>query len=73
MLRRSICAPWIVLLVLLAPPAPVQAQFDYTYNGDGTVTITGYTGPGGDVTIPSTINALPVTSIGYDASSSAPT
>jgi hypothetical protein len=28
-----------------------------------TITITGYTGPGGDLAIPSTINGLPVTSI----------
>jgi hypothetical protein len=40
-----------------------QAQFDYTTN-NGTVTITSYTGPGGSVTIPDTINGLPVTSIG---------
>ena len=45
----------------------VQAQFNYTNNGDGTVTITGYTGPVTAVTIPNTINGLPVTSIGYDA------
>jgi hypothetical protein len=44
-------------------PAVVQAQFNYT-NTNGTITITGYTGPGGAVTIPSTINGLPVTSIG---------
>src|SRR5262249_13395965 len=33
-------------------------------NTNGTITITGYTGPGGDVVIPSTIAGLPVTSIG---------
>jgi hypothetical protein len=38
--------------------AVVQAQFE------GTFTITKYTGPGGAVTIPDTINGLPVTSIG---------
>ncbi len=46
---------------LCAPPAPAQ-DFTYTTN-NGTITITGYTGPGGDVTIPNTINGLPVTSI----------
>ena len=51
------------ILLLLALPAVVQAQFLYTTN-NGTITITGYNGPGGDVTIPSTINGLPVTSIG---------
>ena len=34
---------------------------------NGTITITGYTGPGGAVTIPGTINGLPVTSIGDNA------
>ena len=31
---------------------------------NGTITITGYTGPGGDVVIPDTINGLPVSDIG---------
>jgi len=38
--RRSICAPWIVLLLLvLALPAAVQAQFTYVTN-NGSITIT---------------------------------
>ena len=49
-------------LLLLAKPAGVQAQFNYTTN-NGTIVITGYTGSGGAVTIPSTINGLPVSSI----------
>jgi hypothetical protein len=57
------------LLLLLVPPAVVQAQFNYTTT-NGSITITGYTGPGGEVTIPSTINGLPVTSIGDWAFSS---
>jgi hypothetical protein len=61
-------------VVLLATvPAALQAQWDYTTN-NGTITITGYTGPGGDVVIPGTINVggldLPVTSIGDWAFSS---
>jgi hypothetical protein len=52
--------------LLLTLPAVVQAQFTYTIN-NGTITITGYTGPGGAVTIPDTINGSPVTSIGYEA------
>jgi len=45
----------------------VAAQ-DFTYAiNNGTITITGYVGPGGNVTIPSTINGLPVTSIGETA------
>lgn len=42
---------------------------DYTYyttNGD-IVTITGYTGPGGTVVIPETIEGLPVTTISHHA------
>ena len=37
--------------------------FDYTIE-NGTVTITGYTGPGGEVVIPGSIEGLPVTRIG---------
>ena len=69
----SICAPWIVLLVLLsALPATVRAQFNYDNNFNGTATITGYTGPGGDVTIPDTIDGLRVTEIGHAAFSGCP-
>jgi BspA type Leucine rich repeat region (6 copies) len=48
---------------LLALPLSGWAQFTFTIN-NGTITITGYTGPGGDVTIPSITNGYPVTSIG---------
>jgi len=44
-------------------PAVVQAQLRYP-NADGTITVGCYTGSGGAVAIPSTINDLPVTSIG---------
>src|ERR1035437_6548260 len=54
------------LLLLLALPAAVQAQYTDTTN-NGTITITGYTGSGGAVTIPDTITGLPVTSIGSSA------
>ena len=46
----------------LAINAPAL-DFTYTTNG-GTITITGYTGPGGAVAIPENITGLPVTSIG---------
>jgi hypothetical protein len=49
-------------LLLLTLPTLVQAQFTFTTN-NGTITIDEYTGPGGDVTIPDTINGLPVTAI----------
>ena len=49
-------------------PAVVNpaCQFDCTTN-NGTVTITGYSGSGGAVTIPGEINNLPVTGIGMRA------
>jgi len=50
-------------LLLLTLPAVVQAQFTFLTN-NGAITITGYTGAGGVVTIPSKTNGLPVTSIG---------
>jgi len=42
------------------------SEFDYTTNA-GFITITGYTGPGGAVTIPFAINGMAVTSIAQDA------
>src|ERR1039457_664600 len=62
--RRQVLLALIAGLgLLLALPATVQAQFTFTTN-NGTITITGYTGLGGVVTIPSTTNGWPVTSIG---------
>jgi hypothetical protein len=52
------------LLFLLALPTVLEAQFTFSTNGDNTITITGYTGPGGVVTIPDTTDGLPVTSVG---------
>jgi len=43
-----------------------EAQFTYTTN-NGALTITGYSGPGGAVTIPSAIGGLPVAGIGTSA------
>jgi hypothetical protein len=53
----------LTFLLLALTIAGVKAQFAYTTN-NGTITITQYTGPGGDVTIPATITGLPVTDIG---------
>jgi Leucine Rich Repeat (LRR) protein len=61
--ERRAARTGMLLLLLLTLPAAVQAQFLFTTN-NGTITITAYTGPGGAVTIPSTINGLPVTTIG---------
>lgn len=52
--------------VLLALPTMAWAQFNYIAT-NGAITITGYTGSGGNVAIPGTINGLPVTSIGGGA------
>jgi hypothetical protein len=56
---------WILLLALLIP-ASLQAQFVCATN-NGELAVLSYTGPGGDVTIPDTIDGLPVTSIGMNA------
>ena len=59
----------IFLLVTVATsPALQSGDFSYTVNIPGdTVTVTGYTGSGGEITIPDTIESLPVTIIGYKA------
>jgi hypothetical protein len=54
------------LLLLLALPAVVQAQFTFTTN-NGAITITGYTGNPTVLNIPSAINGWPVVSIGDNA------
>ena len=57
----------LILPLLLPAMAAAQAQ-DFTYtNNNGTITITHYDGSGGNVTIPATINGLPVTCIGFQA------
>jgi len=65
-IRVACAANLLLVLLLLTRPAALQAQFTFTTN-NGAITITKYTGPGGAVTIPSTINGLPVTSIGNNA------
>jgi hypothetical protein len=65
-LWRRIYPTWILPLAMLAQTVLAQAQFNYSTN-NGTITITQYTGVGGAVTIPDTIDGLSVTSIGDDA------
>ena len=66
------------LVLLLALPVVMQAQFTYTTNfsymtnsgtitTNGTITITGYTGSGGAVNIPSTTNGYAIVNIGDSA------
>ena len=50
-------------LLLGALPVTLHAQFTYTTNAGGGITITGYTGTDTDVVIPTTLNTLPVTEI----------
>ena len=57
----GITSPLLLLLFLLLP---IAGQAQYTYLTNNTITITRYLGSGTAVTIPSTINGLPVTSIG---------
>ena len=56
---------WLSAALLLLPTA-VHAQYTYTTNS-AKITITSYTGSSSTVNIPSTINGLPVTSIGSNA------
>jgi hypothetical protein len=61
---------WLPLMLLLLLPVVVQAQdFTYTTN-NGVITITAYTGTNAVLTIPNTINGLPVTTIAFEAFSS---
>jgi len=65
----SVTAGAVRLCRWLLPTLVIMAQAqDFSYSTDhGTITITGYTGLGGIVTIPGAINGLPVTSIRANA------
>jgi PKD repeat protein len=52
----------LLSLLLFLTAQAALAQFDFITN-NGAAIITGYTGPGGAVTIPSTLGGLPVTEI----------
>ena len=62
----SIKASCLVAVFLFALFDAALAQFTFTIN-KGAITITGYTGSGGAVVIPDTINGYPATTIGYEA------
>src|SRR5437899_1433502 len=60
-------ARWVTVCCVMATPLVIgklHAQdFEYTI-ANGSITITNYTGPGGNVAIPDTIAGMPVTAIG---------
>jgi len=64
--RTTCVTSLLLLLLLLTLPAAVQAQYHYLTK-NGAITITPYNCFSGAMTIPSTINGLPVTSIGHQA------
>src|SRR4051812_4450600 len=65
---KTLYARRIVVLLFLFPLAStVVAQFQFSASYDGRVMVTGYTGPGGAVTIPSQINGRYVNTIGNRA------
>ena len=60
----------LTLVFSMVPSVAVQATTsgDYAYTVEkGEATITGYTGAGGDITIPATLGGYPVTTIGEKA------
>jgi hypothetical protein len=61
--HRNVIPICLLVAALLALPIAGQAQFIYTTN-NGMITITQYTGSGGDVVIPNTVGTLPVTTVG---------
>lgn len=64
--KRALIQTFLLGAVLLMLPFVGQAQFIYTTN-NGAVTIAQYTGAGGDVVIPDTVGALPVTTVATTA------
>jgi hypothetical protein len=59
----------VMLFTLAFAGNAFAAESDYSYvdNGDGTATITGYSGTDTNLVIPSTVDGLTVTSIGDNA------
>lgn len=59
-MKKAILGGLVALTAaLLGGSAPAHGQFSYTTNADGmTLTITGYSGPGGAVAIPEAISNL---------------
>jgi hypothetical protein len=57
----------ILPTLLLITPWTGYGQFLFTTNADDTITIWYYIGPDSDLTIPDTINGLPVTTLGMES------
>lgn len=66
-LIKNCPAPDVAAEMLRDYSLRVQGDYEYKTNGDGTVTITRYLGSGGDVTIPTELDGMAVTAIGYTA------
>ncbi|TVR10017.1 MAG: leucine-rich repeat domain-containing protein [Planctomycetota bacterium] len=64
-LSRYLTSIVIVVIISCQPGIAAEAS-DYIYetSEDNTITITGYSGPGGDLVIPAEIEGKPVTAIG---------
>jgi hypothetical protein len=55
----------VTILLCISSQVKAAQDGDYTYSIiEGKAQINGYTGPGGDITIPSSLRGFPVTSIG---------
>ena len=54
-------------VVVVTQAAPPSVPYTYTTNSDNTITITGYTGSGGAVVVPSNIAGKTVTVVGISA------
>ena len=66
--RLHVRAAWLPLLLLLTLTLSTAVQAQFTYGKvNGAITIAGYTGAGGDVTIPSVLEGLLVRYIGIAA------
>lgn len=55
-----------MVMCAVSASAETYKDFDYSVNGDGTCKITGYTGTGSKITIPSEIDGKTVTAISYE-------
>ncbi|HEY3853456.1 MAG TPA: leucine-rich repeat domain-containing protein [Verrucomicrobiae bacterium] len=64
--RASPRLKFLLFYLWIVSVSTAQAQLTYATN-NGAITVTGFTGTAGSVTIPGTVNGLPVTMIGQQA------